>query len=157
MATSAQRSNTRSRNTVKTLPRNVRIRLRRNSGPRQAVFAASFTKPENWSDKMRPFTSKRFPMLTSGSSHRLNLQRRWLDYPSSRECSANIITLLTARGDGCHAPPVTRWIPESGARNVTGLRMRRLVGPADASIFGIRSIPAACALPADINGQSPLA
>jgi len=77
--------------------------------------------------------------------------------PELPECSANIITLLTARGDGCHAPPVTRWIPESGARNVTGLRMRRLVGPADAGIFGIRSIPAACALPADINGQSPLA
>jgi len=157
MATSAQRSSTRTRNTAKTLPQNVRIRLLRNSGPRQAVFGASFTKPENWSDKMRPFTSKRFPMPTSGSSHRLNLWRRWLDYPSSRECSASIITLLTARGDGRHAPRAIQWIPESGARNVNGLRMQRLVGPADADIFGIRSTLAAHALPADITGQSRLA
>ena len=68
-----------------------------------------------------------------------------------------MITLLTARGDECHAPGATQWIPESGARNVNGLRMQRLGGPADAGIFGIRSTLAAHALAADINGQSPLA
>src|SRR2546430_1532984 len=106
---------------------------------------------------MRPFTSKRFLMPTSGSSHRLNLQRRWPDYPSSRESIARTVTLLPVRGDGYHARGASQWIPESGARNVNGLRMQRLVGPADAGMFGIRSTRVAHALPADINGPSPLA